>query len=77
MAKMQTAHIDIIGAGISIAAKITALAKPNQILVSENIFETIGEFAKDISLKKLDIVNRNWDYKNIKTNKILNVYVLN
>ena len=73
---VEIAHIDIIGAGISIAAKITALAKPNQILISENIFETIVEVAKDISLKKLDIVNRNWDYKNIKTNKILNVYVL-
>ena len=74
---VEIAHIDIIGAGISIAAKITALAKPNQILISENIFETIVEVAKDISLKKLDLVNRNWDYKNIKTNKILNVYVLN
>ena len=74
---VEIAHIDIIGSGISIAAKITALAKPNQILISENIFETIVEVPKDKSLTKLDIVNRNWDYKNIKTNKILNVYVLN
>jgi class 3 adenylate cyclase len=74
---VEIAHIDIIGSGISIASKITALAKPNQILISENIFETIVEVRKDISLTQLDIVNRNWDYKNIKTNKILNVYVLN
>jgi class 3 adenylate cyclase len=70
------AHIDIIGSGISIAAKITALAKPNQILISENIFETVFEVIKDLSLKKLDIDKKIWDYNNIKTNKILNVYVL-
>ena len=73
----EIAHIDIIGSGISIAAKITALAKPDQILISENIFETIVEVAKDINLKKLDIENTNWDYKNNKTNNILKVYVLN
>jgi len=74
---VEIAHIDIIGSGISIAAKITALAKPNQILISENIFNTIEKVTKDLSLKKLDTENRNWDYKNIKTNKILNVYLLN
>ena len=73
---VDIAHIDIIGSGISIAAKITALAKPHQILISENIFETVLEGRKDISLKKLDIGEKNWDYKNIKTNKILNVYEL-
>jgi class 3 adenylate cyclase len=73
---INIAHIDIIGSGISIAAKITALAKPNQILISENIFETVFEVLKDISLKKLDIGEKNWDYNNIKKNKILNVYVL-
>ncbi|HEX7141700.1 MAG TPA: adenylate/guanylate cyclase domain-containing protein, partial [Nitrososphaeraceae archaeon] len=73
---VDIAHIDIIGSGISIAAKITALAKPNQILISENIFETVLAVLPDISLKKLDIGEKNWDYNNIKTNKILNVYVL-
>jgi class 3 adenylate cyclase len=73
---INIAHIDIIGSGISIAAKITALAKPNQILISENIFVTVLGVLKDLSLKKLDIGEKNWDYNNIKTNKILNVYVL-
>jgi adenylate cyclase len=73
---VDIAHIDIIGSGISIAAKITTLAKPNQILISENIFETVFEVIKDLSLKKLDIDKKTWDYNNIKTNKILNVYVL-
>ena len=37
---------------------------------------TVFQVIKDISFKKLDIVEKNWDYNNIKTNKILNVYVL-
>ncbi|MGZ5510291.1 MAG: adenylate/guanylate cyclase domain-containing protein [Nitrososphaeraceae archaeon] len=57
---INIAHTDIIGSGISIAAKITALAKPNQILISENIFVTVLEVLKDISLKKLDIGEKNW-----------------
>jgi hypothetical protein len=57
-------------------AKITALAKPNQILISENIFETVIEVLKDISLKKLNLFYKNWNYNNVKTNKILNVYIL-
>ena len=69
--------MDIIGSGISIAVKITALVEAKINLFSENIFETILGIAKVIGVKKLDIVNRNWDYKNIKINKILNVYVLN
>jgi adenylate cyclase len=73
---IDIAHIDIIGSGISIAAKITALAKPNQILISENIFETVIEVLKDISLKKLNLFYKNWNYNNVKTNKILNVYIL-
>ena len=64
--------MDIIGSGISIAVKITALVEAKIKLFSENIFETILGIAKDIGVKKLDIVNRNWDYKIIKTNKIFN-----
>ena len=73
---LDTSHIDLIGSGISIASKITALAKPNQILFSENIFENIANVSKDIKFEKLDIVDENWDYINTKTSKILNLYVL-
>jgi hypothetical protein len=67
--------MNIICSGISIAVKITTLVKTKIILFSENIFETIVWIAKDICLKKIDIVNRNWDYKIIKTNKIFNLDV--
>jgi class 3 adenylate cyclase len=73
---LDTSHIDIIGSGISIVAKITALAKPNQILISENIFENIVNVSKDIKFQKLDRLNESWNYINTKTSKILNVYSL-
>jgi class 3 adenylate cyclase len=41
------AHIDMIGFSISIAAKITSMAYPNEIVVGENVYNNI-----DISSKK-------------------------
>ena len=73
---LDTSHIDLIGSNISIASKITALAKPNQILFSENIFENIANVSKDMKFEKLDIVDESWDYINTKTSKILNLYTL-
>ena len=73
---LDTSHIDLIGSGISIASKITGLAKPNQILFSENIFENIANVSKDMKFEKLDIVDESWDYINTKTSKILNLYTL-
>jgi adenylate cyclase len=73
---LDTSHIDLIGSGISIASKITALAKPNQILFSENVFENIANVSKDMKFEKLDIVDESWDYINTKTSKILNLYTL-
>ena len=73
---LDTSHIDLIGSGISIASKITALAKPNQILFSENIFENIANVSKDMIFEKLDQVDESCDYINTKTSKILNLYAL-
>ena len=73
---LDTSHIDLIGSVISIASKITALAKPNQILFSENIFENIANVSKDMKFEKLDIVDESWDYINTKTSKILNLFTL-
>ncbi len=73
---IDTSHIDIIGSCISLSSKITGLAKPNQILVSENIFEILVNSSKDMKFEKLEIIDERWNYINIKTSKILNVYAL-
>jgi len=38
---LEKAHIDIIGSSISLAAKIASIAKPNQVLVGENIYNIL------------------------------------
>jgi class 3 adenylate cyclase len=38
---LEIAHIDIIGSSISLAAKIASLAKPNQLLVGEHIYNIL------------------------------------
>jgi len=73
---IDTSHIDIIGSCISLSSKITGLAKPNQILISENIFEILVNSSKDMKFEKLEIIDERWNYINIKTSKILNVYAL-
>ena len=34
-------HVDVVGSSISIASKITSVAKPNQVLVGENIYSPV------------------------------------
>jgi adenylate cyclase len=59
---VDSAPIDLIGPGISMASKITSLAKPNQILVRRSIYEI---FIDDTRLRNgfaiLKIPNK-WNY---------------
>ena len=50
---LEIAHIDIIGSSISMAAKIASLAKPNQVLVGEHIYNILLSSAS----KKKDFLN--------------------
>jgi class 3 adenylate cyclase len=38
---VEKAHIDIIGAGISLSSKIASVARPNQVLVGEHVYEIV------------------------------------
>jgi class 3 adenylate cyclase len=38
---LEKAHIDIIGSSISLASKIVSIAKPNQVLVGESIYNIL------------------------------------
>ena len=44
---LEKAHIDIIGSSISMAAKIASIAKPNQVLVGEFIYNILTSSAKN------------------------------
>ena len=65
---METAHIDIIGSSISMAAKITATAKANQVLVGELICDTLlssdhkdAMYYKHI-FKEVNLNHEKWKY---------------
>lgn len=52
---LEKSHIDIVGSGISMASKITSIARPNQILVGElayNILRTSNEYEDFLKSKR-------------------------
>ena len=48
---LEKAHLDITGSGISLAAKIASIARPNQVLVGELIYNIIAS-SKDKDFEK-------------------------
>ena len=50
---LEKAHVDITGSSISLAAKIASIAKPNQVLVGELIYNIIMSSKDKGSLKKI------------------------
>jgi len=68
-------HVDILGPAVSIAAKITAIARPNQILVGEDIYEKLHPNLKS-QFELLDSTDNHWSYHNKKTGKLYGVYAL-
>lgn len=50
---LEKAHVDITGSSISLAAKIASIAKPNQVLVGELIYNIIVSFKDKGSLNKI------------------------
>ncbi|HSB57811.1 MAG TPA: adenylate/guanylate cyclase domain-containing protein [Nitrosopumilaceae archaeon] len=65
-------HVDILGPGMSIAAKITSLAKPNQILVGEDIYEKLHPALKQ-TFKEVEGLGQ-WNYRDRETGRIYRVY---
>lgn len=58
----NTPHVDILGYGISMAAKLSTLARPNQVVISHGIY-----FGMHPSLRKkfvqMDLDPQMWKYK--------------
>ena len=68
-------HVDILGPAVSIAAKITALARPNQILIGKDVYEKLHPSLKGM-FKKMEWRGNQWTYRDRGTGKIYDVYVL-
>jgi len=68
-------HVDILGPAMSIAAKITALARPNQILIGEDVYEKLHPSLKQ-SFKEVEWHGSQWNYHDRETGKLYRVYSL-
>ena len=70
--KMRS-HVDLLGPVMNIAAKVQNKAKPQQIMIGEDIFNKIHPSTqKNFELKVWD--EGNWNYRNRHTGKLYPVY---
>ena len=66
-------HVDLLGPVMNIAAKVQNKAKPQQIMIGEDIFNKIHPTTqKNFELKVWD--EGNWNYRNRHTGKLYPVY---
>ncbi|MFZ0184851.1 MAG: adenylate/guanylate cyclase domain-containing protein [Nitrosotalea sp.] len=68
-------HVDILGPAVSIAAKITAHSKPNQILVGQDIYDKLHPNLKNL-FESVEWEDDRWSYQDKKTGKLYRVYAM-
>lgn len=61
---LEKAYIDIIGSSISLASKIVSIAKPNQVLVGESIYNILlsSESISDRKFIEINLDPTKWKY---------------
>ena len=70
----KKAHLDILGYTMSIATKMTALAKPDQIIIGQLVYEVLEEKQKS-TFRLLPINPLIWNYSSSNTGDIYHLYV--
>ena len=70
---LKKPHIDLIGYTISIAVKMTSLAKPNNIVIGQKLFDKIDINHKN-SFSQLTNNKDIWSYVNESTGGVYNIY---
>jgi adenylate cyclase len=56
------AHLDILGSGISLASKIASIAKPNQVLVGEHVYNILKSSTTLSSFREVNLDPAKWKY---------------
>lgn len=69
----QKSHVDIIGPAMNIAAKIQSMAKPNQILIGDDVHARLHPETQS-KFKVIVWKNDEWKYRSRITGKIYPVY---
>lgn len=66
-------HLDILGYTISVTAKMTSLATPNQIVVGEFVYEALADEQKGL-FNPLVVSTEVWEYMSDYTGKVYQLY---
>lgn len=70
----KRAQYDILGYTVSLAAKITGLAKPNQVVIGQYVHDALDRKQRS-AFKLLSITRDMWSYVGTTTGKVYNLYV--
>ncbi len=72
-ADVEHSHVDLMGPTMNIAAKIQNLAKPNQILIGNDVFKRIHPGSQE-EFKQIIWKDNEWKYRSRLTGEIYKVY---
>ena len=70
---VKLSHVDIIGPSLNMAAKIQGLARPDQILIGEDVYVRLHKSLQKYFVK-LELDENTWNYKAQNKKKIYPVY---
>ena len=70
---MKKPHYDIIGYTISVAVKMTGLAKPNRFIIGQSVYDALDEKQKS-AFKALNVGSDIWSYVGSRTGVTYGVY---
>jgi class 3 adenylate cyclase len=66
-------YYDIIGYTVNVAVKMTGLAKPNQFVIGQFVYDVLNEKQKS-TFEILDLSNDVWSYVSNRTGAIYSIY---
>jgi class 3 adenylate cyclase len=72
-ADIEHSHVDLMGSALNIASKIQNMAKPNQILIGNDVFQRIHPAVQE-EFVQIVWKKDEWKYRSRTTGEIYNVY---
>lgn len=69
----DVAHVDLMGPAMNIASKIQSLAKPNQILIGDDVYKRLHPSSQS-SFKEVVWRNNEWKYRSRLTGEVYKIY---
>ena len=72
-ANETSSHVDLMGPAMNIAAKIQAMAKPNQILIGQDVYQRIHPSTQKL-FREIVWEKNEWKYRSRLTGEIYKVY---